>query len=73
MSEIIADPPNPSCYRLFSGPGIEESQSVDPDPFCLARAMRRGVSPREAPAILAVGRTEFPIPSAARPILWPGR
>jgi hypothetical protein len=22
-----------SCYLLFSGPGIEESQSVDPDPF----------------------------------------
>jgi hypothetical protein len=24
---------DPSCYLLFSGPGIEESQSVDPDPF----------------------------------------
>jgi hypothetical protein len=23
----------PSCYLLFSGPGIEQSQSVDPDPF----------------------------------------
>jgi hypothetical protein len=22
-----------SCYLLFSEPGIEESQSVDPDPF----------------------------------------
>src|SRR5271155_2575822 len=33
MSEIVADPPDPSCYLLFSGPGIEESQSVGPDPF----------------------------------------
>jgi hypothetical protein len=33
MSEIVADPPDTSCYLLFSGPGIEEFQSVDPDPF----------------------------------------
>jgi hypothetical protein len=33
MSEIVADPPNPSCYLLFSGPGIEELQRVGPDPF----------------------------------------
>jgi hypothetical protein len=33
MSEIVVDPPVPSCYLLFSGPGIEESQLVDPDPF----------------------------------------
>jgi hypothetical protein len=32
MSEIVADPPDPSCYLLFSGSGIEESQSVGPDP-----------------------------------------
>jgi hypothetical protein len=32
MSEIFADPPDPSCYLLSSGPGIEESQLVDPDP-----------------------------------------
>ena len=32
MSEIVADPPDASCYLLFSGPGIEESQLVDPDP-----------------------------------------
>ena len=24
---------DPSCYLLFSGPGIEEFQSVDPDPI----------------------------------------
>jgi hypothetical protein len=40
MPEIIADPPDPSCYLLFSAPGIEESQSVDSDPFCLARNAR---------------------------------
>jgi hypothetical protein len=33
MSEIDADPPDASCYLLFSGHGIEESQSVDPDLF----------------------------------------
>jgi hypothetical protein len=33
MSEIVADPPHRSCCLLFSGPGIEESQYVDPDPF----------------------------------------
>jgi hypothetical protein len=33
MSEIVADPPDPSCYLLFSGSGIKQSQSVDPDPF----------------------------------------
>jgi hypothetical protein len=33
MSEIVADPPDPSCHLLFSAPGIEEFQSVDPDPF----------------------------------------
>ena len=41
MSEIVADPPDPSCYLLFSGCGIEQLQSVDPDP----------------PFGLAVGRT----------------
>jgi hypothetical protein len=33
MPEIVADPPDPSCYLLFPGPGIEESQLVGPDPF----------------------------------------
>jgi hypothetical protein len=33
MSEMIANPPDPSCYLLFSGPGIVEYQSVDPDPL----------------------------------------
>ena len=62
MSEIIADPPDPSCYscslwtRILYGPGF----FMDPEPknfnrlilipLCLARA---GASPGEAPAILA--------------------
>jgi hypothetical protein len=40
MSEIVADPPDPSCYLLFSGPGIEQFQLVDPDPS-LSRARGR--------------------------------
>ena len=31
MSRIVADPPWPSCCRLFPGPGTEESQRLDPD------------------------------------------
>src|SRR6266446_3634819 len=57
MPEIIADPPSPCCSPLFFGPGTEEYQSLVPDPFCLARAMRAGASPREAPATRAAGRT----------------
>jgi len=43
MSEIFADPPDRSCYLLFSGPGIEESQFVDPDPswYCVRDARGR--------------------------------
>ncbi len=33
MPEIVADPPSPSCYHLFPGPGIQESQQLSPDPF----------------------------------------
>jgi hypothetical protein len=35
MPQIIADPPSPSRYRLFSGSGIRESQGLGPDPFWL--------------------------------------
>src|SRR6266480_749564 len=37
MPKIVADPPVPSCYRLFPGTRIEESQRLGPDPF-LSRA-----------------------------------
>src|SRR5260370_20521198 len=60
MSEIVADPPDPSCYLLFSGPGPVISCFLDPEfrnfnrltliPLGLAHAMRAGVSPREAPS-----------------------
>jgi hypothetical protein len=33
MPDIIADPADPPCFSLFSGPGIEESQLLGPDPF----------------------------------------
>src|SRR5712671_6062129 len=33
MPEIVSDPPLPSCYRLFSGPGIREYQQLGPDPL----------------------------------------
>ncbi len=33
MPEMIADLPDPRCYPPFSGVGIEESQSLGPDPF----------------------------------------
>jgi hypothetical protein len=31
MPEIVADPPVASCYRLYSGKGIEEDQRLAPD------------------------------------------
>jgi hypothetical protein len=33
MPDIIADPPDPSCYSPVPGTRIEESQSLDPDLF----------------------------------------
>ena len=35
MLEIMAHLPVPSCYLLFSEPGIEQFQSLDRDPFAL--------------------------------------
>jgi hypothetical protein len=32
MMETIAEPPDPSCYPLFSGSRLEQNQQVDPDP-----------------------------------------
>jgi hypothetical protein len=36
MPETVADPLSSCCPSLFFGPGIQESQLLDPDP-CLAR------------------------------------
>jgi hypothetical protein len=33
MPEIVADPPDPSCYHLFPGSRIQEFQPLGPDPF----------------------------------------
>jgi hypothetical protein len=44
MPEIVADPPSLSCCHLFLTPGIEQSQQLGPDPFCLVRATRADVS-----------------------------
>src|SRR5215472_8847587 len=31
MPEIVAEPPSSSCYHLFLGSGVQESQRLDPD------------------------------------------
>ena len=33
MPEVIPDPPSISCYHLFPGSGVQESQQLDPDLF----------------------------------------
>jgi hypothetical protein len=33
MPEIVADLPDPSCYLLFFGSGIQERQPLGPDIF----------------------------------------
>jgi hypothetical protein len=33
MPEVVADPPDHSCYHLFSGSRIEEFQLLGPDRF----------------------------------------
>ena len=42
MPEIVADPPSPSCYHLFPGPGVQESQRLGPDPSSPHRRDARG-------------------------------
>jgi hypothetical protein len=46
MPEIVADPPDPSCYHLFPGSRIQEFQLLGPDPFSPRgrdpRAVREG-------------------------------
>jgi len=49
MPDILADPPDPTCYHLFSGSGIEEDQSLAPDRFSpLGRVRARGPNGRFA-------------------------
>ena len=55
MPETVADPSPPSCYRLLPGPGVEQPQQLDPDPF-LRRALRaRALCQRSLPATRATG------------------
>jgi hypothetical protein len=35
MPQIVANPPLPSCYHLYPGPGIQQAQALSPDPFPL--------------------------------------
>lgn len=63
MPETVADPPSPSCYHLFSGPGIQRFQTLSPDPFSFAGATR-GRFAKRAQAIRAGGRGVFAIPDA---------
>ena len=42
MPEIVADPPDPSCYHLFPGSRIQEFQLLGPDPFSPRRRDARG-------------------------------
>jgi hypothetical protein len=42
MPEIVADPPSPSCYHLFSGTGIQEFQRLGPDRSSLRPRDERG-------------------------------
>lgn len=42
MPEISADPPLPSCYHLFSGPGTQEYQQLGPDPLLRRARDARG-------------------------------
>jgi hypothetical protein len=63
MPEIFADPPAPSCYRLFPGPGIGEFQRLDPNPFLPRARAREG----ELQQPCAVGCPAFPIPQRRVP------
>jgi hypothetical protein len=68
MPEMIADSPDERCFSLHSGSGIEENQSLAPDPFS-PRARARGTgaagSPRANPAIPPAGRAASAIRSGA--------
>jgi hypothetical protein len=50
MPEIVADPPSPSCYLLFPGPRIQQSQGLAPDLYFASRATRAGGGSEQAGA-----------------------
>ena len=60
MPEIVADPPSPSCYRLFPGSGIQEFQQLGPD-LLLPRT-------REVRERFANGPSSNAEPAASQPV-----
>jgi hypothetical protein len=73
MSEILADPPDPSVITCFPDPESGNVNGLSLIPRRVARAMRTGASRREAPATRGAGRAAFPIRGDACPISSPGR
>jgi hypothetical protein len=70
MPEMIADSPDERCFSLHSGSGIEENQSLAPDPFsprapARARDGRGRFAKGANPAIPPAGRAASAIRSGA--------
>jgi hypothetical protein len=68
MPNIIADPPLPRCYLLFSGTGIKQYQSLDPDLF-----RSRARDARERFAAGHSGNPRLPPPGIPNPRRLPRR
>jgi hypothetical protein len=73
MPEILADPLPPSCYDLFPGPGIQESQQLAPDPISPRARAARGRFAKGGSGNPRGGRGASPIPSGGCPTSPPGR
>ena len=74
MPEIVADPPDPSCYHLFPGSRIQEFQLLGPDPFSPRGRDARGRfakgnsgNPRGRPRGIRNPRRRVPDLAARRP------
>jgi hypothetical protein len=74
MPEIVADPPDPSCYHLFPRSRIQEFQLLGPDPFSPRGRDARGRfakgssgNPRGRPRGIRNPRRRVPDLAARRP------